>query len=239
MLVEDGHFKCRGEFPTSLIVSVAGVGTWTGGTDNHYFRIFGAYLVIDEFEAFLKLGGDLFLVSKAQVFQVERLRMACFGTQPAPLGIGGTVGPLDQVERLVGPLLHVLHGNDILGLAAHAPAAIGALAAHAAGQNGQRLHADILTKLEILIITHFHALVVAPGVLDAATGFARTHRGLPAVGIPETVPAAVYHAATGETHELGMQIGQSLSQILAQTMALVGILREKRHHVNIQHTGGE
>ena len=124
-------------------------------------------------------------------------------------------------------------------MVAHVPAAVGTLAAHAARQDGQRLHAYILTELEIFEVSHLHALMIAPGVLYAATCLTRTHGRLPAVCIPESVTAAMHHTAAGETHELGVEVSKGLSQVLAQPVTLVGVLREKRYHIYIHHAGGK
>ena len=41
------------------------------------------------------------------------------------------------------------------------------------------------------------------------------------------------HTTAGEAHELRIQVGQSLSQILAHTMTLIGVLGHQRNHVDI------
>ena len=43
----------------------------------------------------------------------------------------------------------------------------------------------------------------------------------------------MHHASAGEAHELGVEVGQCLSQILAQTVSLIGVLRHERYDVNI------
>ena len=43
----------------------------------------------------------------------------------------------------------------------------------------------------------------------------------------------MYHAAAGESHESGMQVGQCLGQVLAQAVSLIGVLWHQRHHVDV------
>ena len=75
--------------------------------------------------------------------------------------------------------------------------------------------------------------MITPGVLHLAALLLRTDSSLPAIGVPETVATTVNYATTRESHELRMKVGQRLSQILAQTMTLIGILRHQRHYVDI------
>ena len=44
----------------------------------------------------------------------------------------------------------------------------------------------------------------------------------------------MHHTSTGESHELRIQVGQRLSQILPHAVALIRILGHHRNHVNIQ-----
>ena len=151
--------------------------------------------------------------------------MTGIGTNLTPLGVSWTVGPLYQVKSLIGPLLHILHRNGILRLCTHVPTAVGTLAAYTARQNGQRLHACILAELEVLKVSHLHALMVTPCVLYALTCLLWADGCFPAICIPESVTTTMYHATAGESHELGIQINQRLSQVLTETMTLIGILR--------------
>ena len=163
--------------------------------------------------------------------------MTSISTHLCPLVGGGVaIGPLNEVDSLSYPFVHLRHRNNILSLASHAPTTVGTLTAHTARQDRQWLHTEVLAELEILIVTQSHALMVTPRILQATTCLLRTNSGLPTVGIPEAVTTTVYHASTRETHELGLQVGQYLGKVLAQAMSLIGVLRHERYHVNIHHT---
>ena len=69
--------------------------------------------------------------------------------------------------------------------------------------------------------------MVTPGILQLTALLLRTNGGLPTVGIPETVATAMHHATTREAQELGLEVGQCLGEILAQTMSLISILRHQ------------
>ena len=75
--------------------------------------------------------------------------------------------------------------------------------------------------------------MVAPGVLQAATCLLRTNGSLPAIGIPEAVSTTVYHTTAREAHELRMEVGKCLSEVFAQTVSLVSILRHQRDHIDV------
>ena len=45
----------------------------------------------------------------------------------------------------------------------------------------------------------------------------------------------MHHASAGETQELRVQVGQCLSQILAQTMPFISILGHQRNHINVHN----
>ena len=81
--------------------------------------------------------------------------------------------------------------------------------------------------------------MVAPGVLQAETLLLWADGVLPAVSVPEAVAAAVNHASAGEAHELRLEVGQSLSEILAQAVALEGVGRHEREHVHVDVAGVE
>ena len=46
----------------------------------------------------------------------------------------------------------------------------------------------------------------------------------------------MYDATAREAHELRLEVGQCLSQVFAQTMTLIGVLRHQRYHIDIYHT---
>ena len=142
--------------------------------------------------------------------------MSGFSALTGPLVLSGVaVGPLYEVDGLADPLVHLRHRHHVLSLSLHIPTAVCSLAADTTGQDRQWLHAQVFAELEILEVTKTHALMVAPGVLQLTALFLRTDSGLPAVGVPEAVAAAVNYASAGETHELRLQVCKSLSEVLA------------------------
>ena len=161
--------------------------------------------------------------------------MTLVGTHLSPLRLGGVaISPLDEVEGVLYPLVQLVHGCNVLSLLwPHIPAAVRTLTADAARQDGNRLHTQVLAELEVLIVAQSHALVVAPCVLLLYALVARADGVLPAVGVPEAVAAAVYHTAAREAHELWLQVGQSLCQVLTQTVTLVGVLWHERQVVDV------
>ena len=116
----------------------------------------GRHLIINIFEALDKLRRDALLVAQSQIFQVERLGMTSLGAHASPFGVDVTIGPLNQVEGLIHPLVHLVHRHPVLRLVFHAPATVGALATHTTGKDRQRFHAHILTELEILKVSQSH-----------------------------------------------------------------------------------
>ena len=206
----------------------------TGGAYDDDVGIFLRHLFVDDLETLAELRRDALLVAQTEVLEVEGGGVSLVGTHLGPFAGGGVaVGPLDEVDSLADPLVHLVHGDDVLGLPTHAPAAVGALTADAARQDGQRLHAEVLAELEVLIVAQSAALVVAPGVLQLTTLLAGTDGGLPAVGVPEAVATAVYHAAAGEAHELRVEVGKGLCEVLAQAVTLISVLGHERELVDV------
>ena len=151
------------------------------------------------------------------------------------IGSRVAISPLDEVDSLSYPLVHRFHRTSILSLRRpHVPTAVGTLTAHASRQNGHRLHTEVLAELEVLEIAKTHALVITPGILHLLALLLGADGCLPAISIPEAVATTMNHASAREAHELWLKIGKCLSQILAQTMPLVSILRHQRHHVDIE-----
>ena len=239
MLVDNGHTQFVCQLPTVLQVGIAGMRARTGCTYNHDFGMLSLHLIINIGKAFAEFRRDSLLVAQTQVFQVEGCGVSGIGTHLSPLtGSRITVGPFYQVERLVGPFIHLAHRNHILRLVLHAPTAVGTLTAYATRQNRQRLHTQVFAELEIFIVPQSHALMVAPAILKATALFLRSDGCLPAVCIPEAVTASMNHATAGEAHELRVKVGQRLCQILAQSVSLVSILGHKRDLVHIHGTCG-
>ena len=82
--------------------------------------------------------------------------MTCLCTHASPFRVDVSVGPFNEVKCILYPLVHLRHGNNVLSLLLHAPTAIGSLARNTAGQDRQRLHAQVFAELEILVVTQSH-----------------------------------------------------------------------------------
>ena len=166
--------------------------------------------------------------------------MTSFSTHLSPLiGSRIAVGPLDKVDALVYPLVHLAHRYYILSLPLHAPTTVGSLTAYTTRKDRQRLHTQILTELEILEVSKRTTLMISPSVLELTTLPLWSDSGLPTICIPETITATMNYASTGETHESWVKIGQCLSQVLTQAMTLISILRHQRNHVDVHIASGE
>ena len=180
------------------------------------------------------------LVAKTEILQVKGSGMTGISTHLCPfVGSGIAIGPLDEIDSLSHPFVHLRHRHHILCLVSHTPTAIGSLATHTTRQDGKWLHTEVFTELEVLKVTQTHALMVAPSVLQTATLFLRADGGLPTVGIPETIATTMHDASAGEAHELRLEVGQCLCEVGTQTMTLEGVLRHERHHIYIEVAGVE
>ena len=74
--------------------------------------------------------------------------------------------------------------------------------------------------------------MVVPDVEVGLTTLEWPHRMIPMVDVLQTL--AMTHTATRETHELRMQVGNNLGEVLSQAVltAHKGLLWEKRHHID-------
>ena len=127
---------------------IGGIGIVVGhGAAGAYYLDVGIFLAdgFDEgLEAFVVELTPLF-VAHADVLHVERSGMAHVGTHLPPLGIGGAVGKLDEIEAVVDIRLQLIHRHvgtllvPVLELAGESDA-----------EDGQRLGTDVLSKLEEL-----------------------------------------------------------------------------------------
>ena len=163
--------------------------------------------------------------------------MTSIGTHLGPFRCGRiTVGPFNQVTELLDIGGHLFHGNTAL-LSTDALGVIGrVLTGNTSRQDGQGFGTDILTELEILIEAQSAGLVVMPDIEVGLTCLQGSYGMVPVVDILKTLSVA--HASARETHELRLQSGDGLCQILAQSVltTLEGLLREQGYHVNT-HTG--
>ena len=229
VLVKDGQVDFLGQFPSVVIVGIAGMRTGTSRTYNHNLGMCLLHLPVHILETLGKLRRNLLLIADAEILQSEGFGVSLVGTHLAPFGGHVAVGPLNQVESVLHPLIHLVHRHHLLGLLGpHAPAAVGSLTAHTTGQDGHGFHLHVLAQLEILIVAQSHRLVVAPGVLHLLALLLGAEGGLPPVCVPETVTTAMHHATAGEAQELGMQRLQCFGQVAAQSMTLIGVLGHER-----------
>ena len=150
--------------------------------------------------------------------------MAVLGPERAPRAGGRAVGVLDGIQRVLHQLPHLVQRHDLL-------------VRHAAIDDEERLRAEVLAHLEILVKAEAVRRVILPDVvLGAALG--RVADGLlPAVGQAHHV--AFDPAAAGEADEARLQPGQHLGQVGPQAVraALPGPLRKERHHVQPERAG--
>ena len=127
---------------------------------------------------------------------------------------------------------HLLHGYSAL-LPSYALCVGGRiLTGHARSQHGQRLGTDILAELEVLKEAQATRLMVAPDVEVRLAILQRAYGVVPMVDILKAL--AMTHAATGEAHELRLQVGNHLCQVFSQTVlsVLERLLREETDEVD-------
>ena len=140
--------------------------------------------------------------------------MAGLGTHLCPGAADGVaVGPFYHVEDFLDVGGHVFHGDAALLTAIAGGIGGGVLARHAGGEHGQWLGTDVLAELEELKESQTAGLVVTPDVEVGLSVLQRTHGVVPVVDVVETL--AVTHAPAGETHELGLQVGDGLGKVVA------------------------
>ena len=187
----------------------------------------------DHLIAIFEDGADDVLVADAQILQMEGLGMACVGTHTGPLVGGGVgIGPLDEMAQFVDIGRNLIHRNasllstNTLGVGGRV------LAGYAGSQHGQGLSADVFAKLEILEEAQSACLMVIPDVEVGLALLQQTHGVLPMIDIVETL--SVRHASAREAHELRMQGGNGLGQVLTHTVLATfeGVLREERDHIH-------
>jgi hypothetical protein len=112
-------------------------------------------------------------------------------------------------------------------------ATAGVLARNAGRHNGQRFGTDVLAELEVFKIAQAGCLVVVPDVGLRYPGFQGAYGIFPTVHVVK--PVTVGYAATRETNEAGVKVGDDLSQVGSKTIvtSLEGVDREKRHHIKM------
>ncbi len=140
------------------------------------------------------------------------------------------VGPT-QSGRVPPARNHPSHTGDATLLSGTATA--GVLARNAGRHNGQRFGTDVLAELEVFKIAQAGCLVVVPDVGLRYPGFQGAYGIFPTVHVVK--PVTVGYAATRETNEAGVKVGDDLSQVGSKTIvtSLEGVDREKRHHIKM------
>ena len=151
--------------------------------------------------------------------------MSHVGAQLAPLRGDGTVGELDEVEGVVDIALQVLHCHVGVGVLV----VVLILAGESYGEDGQWLCADLLGEEEVLIEAQTQGLVVvgeeavgegvSPAVLVQGAVLGCAHAVLPLVACVEV--GAFHDAAAGEAEHAGLQVGEVLHEVCAQSVPVV------------------
>ena len=193
------------------------------------------HTLVDIFETLFEFWRNALLVAYAKIFEVEWSWMACFCTHFSPFGVHTAVCPFDEVESLFNPFVHLCHGNGVLSLVFHSPTSVCALTAYTTWKYWQWLHAHIFAELEILVITYFHRLVVAPCVLQLLTLMFRAYGIFPTICVPETISTAVYYTSSGETHETRTNGLKCLGKVFAYAVTMICVLWHERHLVDVHH----
>ena len=113
MLIHDGHFQSVGQRPSFFVVR-AFVERASRADDRDVGMMFADGFV-DEGKAFLKCVSDEVFIANADVFEVERGRMSCFGTHPCPfVGLRVGVGIVYQVQYVLDVFIHLVHRDTPL-----------------------------------------------------------------------------------------------------------------------------
>ena len=223
VLIHHRNLQSIYDLPSFLIV-----GSFvkrSGRTDHGYFRMFCFQSLIDHSEAFFKGIRYLVFVSDPDIFQMERFRMAGFGTHPAPLRGGISIRIFHQIQDVLDKSIHIAHRDSLL------PASTGVLTTYARGNNGNRFCLNIFAELEKLVISKPFRLVISPQIALRFPAFQRTNRFFPVINIMYTI--AMRQTTSRKTHKARMQVGYRLCQVGTQTVRTVlkCFLREKGDHV--------
>ena len=233
VLVSQRNAELIGKFPTVIVVAVSWMRAWSDGSHDNYFGMGFRDALVHILKALAKFRRNAFFIAQAKIFQMERFRMSLLGTLLAPSCGYVSISPFNEVERVLRPLVHIFHRCHILCLSRHTPAAICALARYAARKDGNRLHPKVFTKLEVFVVTESHRLMVAPSILEMFALMTRSDGCLPTISAPEPVATSVHDTASRKAHELGLQVGKRLNQVLAKAVTLVGVLRHERNLIDI------
>ena len=228
MLVNHVYVVVFGQPPSGFVVAT--FRPWSRSPTNHDVGILFFHGLNDHQVTFLKGFGNQILIADADIFQVEGCGMPLFRAQLAPLrSLGIAVCPFYQVEHVLHVSRHLVHWYAAL---LPVSSVAGILATYASRQHRKGLATQILAQLEVLIIAQTFGLMVSPNVALRFAGFERADGLFPIVHVVQ--PVAMRRAATRETHEFGLHVGQRLRQVGAHAVltSLERVLREQRNHVH-------
>ena len=161
--------------------------------------------------------------------------MAHVGSQFAPLGGGGAIGKLYQVECIVYVRLQVVKAHvGVLVIVF-----VLELAGQSATQYGQRFGSDFFREQEKLVESQSVGLVVVgvetvgecvvPAVFVEGTVFHRAHRVFPLIARGQI--GALHDATAGEAEDARMQVFEVFHEVGAQSVPVV--FGEERHVVKV------
>jgi len=128
------------EFPQGMVIATRIVGARRA--DDLDGRVLGTHGVGDEHESFPEFGDVIFFVAQTEILQIEGGGVSHGGPDLAP-GCGAvTVGEFNQVEGIIHPFLHLIHGGYFT---------VPELAGNTDRQHGQGLAVDVFAVLEVFV----------------------------------------------------------------------------------------
>ena len=228
MLIHNRYLQLIRQSPSRFIVTSLVEGS--DRSDHGNLRIGSPDSLVDLGEAFREHIRDQVFVTDTDVFQVERLRMTCFGTFACP-DRGGRipVGIFHEIQYILNVCIHLMHRNTSL---LTGTSAAGVLAGYTGCQDWYRFCPDVFTELEILEVTQTDTLVIVPQVAHRLAALQRTDGLFPAVDVADTVTMG--YTTAREPYKAWMQIGQGLCQVGTQAIlpSLEGVAREERNQIH-------
>ena len=163
MFVHHRHTQFVGQFPSFYVVCTFIERSYC--TYNDHFRIFFFDGIKYHCKTFFEDIGDEIFISDTDVFQVERFRMACFGTYLSPLCLlSVAVCPFYQIKNILNISTHFAHWDTALLPASQVTVTGRVLARNTGSQYRKRFCANIFAELEIFKISQSHALMISPKV---------------------------------------------------------------------------
>ena len=154
MFIHHRHIQARSKLPSCFIIRT--FIERTDRTNHRDFRILFFHCLENHLKTFLKNRRNQIFVSNADIFQVERFRMACFCTHLCPFILFRvTIGIFYQVQNILHVCIHLFHGNTSLLSAAQrfSRNTSRILTWNTCRQHWKRLCSYIFTELEILKVS--------------------------------------------------------------------------------------